>query len=67
MPPLPATKPQETRLPTGTPFTRLLARPDDADEPAGKPFKHLQYCVRCCIPQTQEGVVFDELGVCQAC
>jgi N-acetyl sugar amidotransferase len=67
MPPLPAPKPQETRLPTGTPFTRLLARPEDADEPAGKPFKHLQYCVRCCIPQTQEGVVFDELGVCQAC
>ena len=49
------------------PLTRLLARPEDADEPAGKPFKHLKYCVRCCIPQTQEGVVFDELGVCQAC
>ncbi|MCW5635303.1 MAG: N-acetyl sugar amidotransferase [Rubrivivax sp.] len=49
------------------PLTRLLARPEDADEPAGKPFKHLRYCVRCCIPQTQEGVVFDELGVCQAC
>lgn len=34
---------------------------------ADKPFPHLQYCVRCCVPQTQEGVVFDELGVCQAC
>ena len=32
-----------------------------------KPFANLQYCVRCCVPQTQEGVVFDELGVCQAC
>ena len=48
-------------------LTRLLSRPADADEPAGKPFAHLRYCVRCCIPQTQEGVVFDELGVCQAC
>jgi N-acetyl sugar amidotransferase len=49
------------------PLPRLLAQPQDADEPAGKPFRHLKYCVRCCIPQTQEGVVFDELGVCQAC
>lgn len=35
--------------------------------PAGKPFPSLRYCVRCCVPQTQEGVLFDELGVCQAC
>ena len=48
-------------------FTRLAATPTEADGPAGKPFAHLQYCVRCCIPQTQEGVIFDELGVCQAC
>lgn len=27
----------------------------------------LQYCTRCCIPETQEGVNFDEMGVCQAC
>lgn len=32
-----------------------------------KIFNHLQYCTRCCIPETQEGVVFDELGICQAC
>ncbi len=31
------------------------------------PFKKLQYCVRCCMPETQEGVLFDDLGVCQAC
>ena len=51
-------------------FTRLLSREearDAFDDPAGKPFPHLKYCVRCCIPQTQEGVIFDELGVCQAC
>jgi N-acetyl sugar amidotransferase len=48
-------------------FTRLVDLPGPDAEPAGKPFAHLRYCVRCCIPQTQEGVIFDELGVCQAC
>ena len=27
----------------------------------------MRYCVRCCIPETEEGTTFDELGVCQAC
>jgi N-acetyl sugar amidotransferase len=31
------------------------------------PFKKLRYCGRCCMPETQEGVKFDELGICQAC
>ena len=48
-------------------FTHLMEAPGDDADPAGKPFSHLKYCVRCCIPQTQEGVIFDELGVCQAC
>lgn len=26
-----------------------------------------KYCIRCCIPETQEGVKFDEMGICQAC
>lgn len=30
-------------------------------------FSEIQYCSRCCIPATQEGVSFDELGVCTAC
>ena len=29
--------------------------------------KGVQYCIRCCIPETQEGVEFDEMGICQAC
>lgn len=34
----------------------------------GKPLMEgVQYCIRCCIPETQEGVKFDELGICQAC
>lgn len=36
--------------------------------PDAKPlFDHLTYCTRCCIPETQEGVKFDEMGICQAC
>ena len=38
-----------------------------AGAPAQPPFPHLQYCTRCCIPETQEGVKFDDLGICQAC
>lgn len=30
-------------------------------------FDHLQYCIRCCMPETQEGIKFDEMGICQAC
>lgn len=31
------------------------------------PFRNLRYCVRCCMPETQEGITFDEMGICQAC
>lgn len=34
----------------------------------GQPlYPNLHYCVRCCMPETNEGVKFDEMGVCQAC
>lgn len=34
----------------------------------GKPlYEHMQYCMRCCMPETNEGIKFDEMGVCQAC
>lgn len=32
-----------------------------------QPFRNLRYCVRCCMPDTQEGITFDEMGICQAC
>lgn len=32
-----------------------------------QPFSNLRYCVRCCMPETQEGITFDEMGICQAC
>lgn len=31
------------------------------------PFPHLKYCIRCCMPETEEGIEFDSWGVCQAC
>lgn len=36
-------------------------------EPGDPPFPELRYCVRCCMPETNEGMAFDELGICKAC
>ncbi|CAA7618648.1 N-acetyl sugar amidotransferase [Magnetospirillum sp. UT-4] len=34
----------------------------------GRPmFPHLKHCVRCCMPETQEGVDFDDMGICRSC
>lgn len=34
----------------------------------GKPlFNKMQYCVRCCMPLSNEGMRFDDMGICQAC
>jgi N-acetyl sugar amidotransferase len=30
-------------------------------------FKGMTYCVRCCMPESNEGIKFDEMGICQAC
>lgn len=27
----------------------------------------IQYCTRCCLPATAEGLAFDEMGICQPC
>lgn len=32
-----------------------------------EPFEGITYCIRCCTPETQEGVEFDEMGICTAC
>ena len=31
------------------------------------PINKIKYCSRCCVPETQEGVSFDELGICTGC
>ena len=34
----------------------------------GKPlFRNMQYCVRCCMPTSNEGMEFDDMGICRAC
>lgn len=33
----------------------------------GPPYDFLQYCTRCCLPETTEGIAFDEMGICKAC
>ena len=34
----------------------------------GEPlFKNLKYCSRCCLPETSEGIEFDEYGICTIC
>lgn len=37
------------------------------DGPGSPPFPHLRYCTRCCMPETNEGMAFDEMGICKAC
>jgi len=34
---------------------------------SSEPIKGIKYCTRCCVPETQEGVHFDEMGICTAC
>ena len=34
----------------------------------GEPlFTNLEYCKRCCLPSTADGLAFDEMGMCQPC
>lgn len=37
------------------------------NDATGEPIAALTYCSRCCVPETQEEVTFDEMGVCPAC
>lgn len=38
------------------------------DTDYGQPlFRNMRYCVRCCMPESNEGMQFDEMGICQAC
>ena len=36
-------------------------------EKAKKSLSDLVYCIRCCMPETQEGISFDDMGICTAC
>lgn len=30
-------------------------------------YENLKYCTRCCLPETVEGIGFDDLGICTVC
>jgi N-acetyl sugar amidotransferase len=49
------------------PTTKWTELKDDSDEGKGLYEKHLRYCARCCLPETMEGITFDDLGICVPC
>ena len=32
-----------------------------------QPYGNLRYCIRCCMPETSEGITFDKMGMCRGC
>ena len=38
-----------------------------SDDYGRPPHTDVRYCVRCCMPETSEGTIFDEMGVCRGC
>src|SRR5687767_14601553 len=53
-----------TKLQTGSIRGSVLMGAEDYGKPM---FKGMNYCVRCCMPESNEGIKFDEMGICQAC
>ena len=40
---------------------------NESFQETSNPLEGITYCTRCCVPETQEGVNFDEMGICTAC
>lgn len=40
---------------------------NNMNDSTAEPIKGIRYCIRCCVPETQEGVQFDVMGICTAC
>lgn len=40
---------------------------DEFQDDHPEPFRQIRYCVRCCMPETAEGIRFDERGICSGC
>ncbi len=49
------------------PVTKWTQLTDISDYGKGLYEKKLRYCARCCLPETMEGISFDELGICVPC
>ena len=58
---------KEVPLDKPYPTTRWTTLADQAGEGKGLYEARIQYCTRCCLPATMEGINFDEIGVCVPC
>jgi N-acetyl sugar amidotransferase len=59
-----STSRREPKAPEGTRLRGIAKRSE-----YGRPLFDgvVRYCVRCCMPETAEGLAFDEMGICQPC
>jgi len=49
------------------PETRWTELADKSDVGRGLYASKIRYCTRCCLPETMEGITFDEIGICVPC
>lgn len=58
-----------TKVPHDKPYpdTKWTQLRDDSVSGEGLFENKLRYCSRCCLPETMEGITFDEVGVCVPC
>lgn len=49
------------------PATKWTAQKRESEAGAGLYESKIRYCTRCCLPETMEGISFDEFGICVPC
>lgn len=49
------------------PTTRWTALKQQSEPGRGLHETNIRYCTRCCLPETMEGISFDEFGICVPC
>lgn len=61
--------PQFKEVPWDKPYPVTRWNKEVANRGFGEPLysEAIRYCNRCCMPETMEGIVFDEFGICTPC
>lgn len=49
------------------PATKWTAQKRESEAGTGLYESKIRYCTRCCLPETMEGISFDEFGICVPC
>lgn len=49
------------------PTTKWTAQTRESEAGMGLYESKIRYCTRCCLPETMEGISFDEFGICVPC